>query len=148
VTDEGRGLLLVAALLVGIGFVGGRMTAPVPPVEVRCVTIDVPSAVPVPPVAVAPIDPVPPAEPINAPATIDAPDDVAPLPTPRPKVEAKPKPKPEKAGAKKPRAAVNRQRKPTARECDLMRKSDRSTAKAWSSYSAAQIDQAFRDCGL
>ena len=42
-TDEARALAIVAALLSGasgsIGFVGGRMSAPVPPAEVRFVAL-------------------------------------------------------------------------------------------------------------
>lgn len=111
-TDEARGLLIVAALLLGGGFVGGRVTAPAPPAEVRFVHVPVP-AVPIAPPVAAPIEPAeaPPAAAPNEPAPPAAappPVEVSPLPlpTPRPKVEAKPQPKPEKAAAKRPRATV------------------------------------------
>lgn len=108
--DQVRALLIVAALLSGAsgsaGFVGGRMSVPVPPAEVRYVPVPVPlaSAAPAeappiePPVAAAPNEIEPAA---SAPA---ARVEAAPLPMPRPKVEAKPsQPKPEKPAAKRPR---------------------------------------------
>lgn len=108
-TDEGRGLLMVAALLVGGGFVGGRMTAPVPKPEVRYIPIFAPVQMPA---EAAPIDETPPAvpveptpvAPIEPPAVTAPPVEAKPLPPPRPKVEAKPQPKPERA--KRPRATA------------------------------------------
>lgn len=95
-TDEARALLIVAALLSGAsggaGFVGGRASAPVPPPEVRYVTIQIPAAAP----EVAPIapDPQPPAAPIAEPEAAAPEAEIKPVPKPRPKVEEKPKPKP------------------------------------------------------
>jgi len=106
VTDEGRAILIVAALLSSVsgsgGFVAGRVSAPVPPAEVRYVTIEVPVAVP-PPVAppaaaeVAPTEPEPKPPAAAAPAAEPEPVpevEAAPVPKPRPKVEAKPKAQP------------------------------------------------------
>lgn len=111
--DEGRALLIVAALLVGAsnttGFVAGRMSVEVPPPEVRIVRmpprlvrmlppIVVPAEpvfpeAPPPPAAVESphVEPPPPiAEPhVSAPPVVEA----TPLPQPRPKVE-QPKPQP------------------------------------------------------
>ena len=95
----------------------------------------------------------PPPAPESAVPKVEAPEIVAPevettpLPKPRPKVEAKPKVKP-KAVSKPPHPAVRSQRMPTAKECDLMRKYGRTTAKAWSGYPEDQVEQAFRDCRL
>ncbi len=109
-TDEARALAIVAALLSGAsgsaGFVGGRMSAPVPPAEVRFVALPVPAL----PAEVEPIEPAPSAVPmppvsIEPPAASTTPDDIKPLPAPRPKVEARPKeqpkPKPRPAALKK-----------------------------------------------
>lgn len=133
INDELKALLIVGAVLSGAsatsGFVGGRMTAPEPPAEVRIVRMPprlvrmlppeaVPVVEPVLPEAPAPppIEPVPPiAEPpVIAPPVIEAPL----LPPPRPKVEQpKPKPKPplrllpkpeKEAAAKKPRPMVHK----------------------------------------
>lgn len=110
-TDEARALLIVAALLSGAsgsaGFVGGRMSVPAPPAEVRYVPIPaaaalapaLPDAAPTPPAAVVPAAPaiVPPVEP---PAASAAPVEAKPVPPARPKVDAKPKeppPKPQKS---------------------------------------------------
>lgn len=99
-TDEGRAILIVAALLSSVsgsgGFVAGRVSAPVPPAEVRYVTIPAPAAVVLSPVDVAP-EPLPalPAAPVVAEPEPVAPElEAAPLPKPRPKVEEKPKSKP------------------------------------------------------
>lgn len=95
-TDEGRALLIVAALLSGAsasaGFVGGRMTAPVPPAEVRYVPVSAPPIE----VIAEPAPIAPPAEPaVPAPAEAAAPVEVKPVkPLPRPKVEVKPKEQP------------------------------------------------------
>ncbi len=101
VTDEVRGLLIVAALLSGVSFVGGRMTAPVPPAEVRYVQIPAPVVhVPVP--EAAPVEPAPLVEPAP-PAEVKPP----------PKVIAKPKPKPQ------PVKEPKRRREPTPAKTGL-----------------------------
>lgn len=139
---EARALLMVAALLSGAsgsaGFVGGRISAPVPPAEVRIVTVPAP-------VDAAPTEPKLPA--VAAPAEAKPPPKVE----AKPKPQAKPQPKPEKAVARKPRAVVNRQRKPTTSECAQMHQYGRSVVKAGGrlrGYSDHQIERALRDCGL
>lgn len=93
-TDEARALLIVAALLSGasgsVGGVIGRVTAPVPPAEVRYVTISAPA----------------PPEPVAMPPVVEP----APAPPPEPPavVETKPPPK----GEAKPKAQVKPQAKP------------------------------------
>jgi hypothetical protein len=141
------------------GFVGGRMSVPVPPAEVRYIPIPAPAPL-VPPVETAPAEPaaiVPPGEPapvapIEPPVVTAAPADAKPLQPSRPKVEAKPAPpKPQKAIAKKPRADVSRQRRPTADECTQMRGAGRTVVKAGGrlrGYSDDQIERALRDCAL
>jgi outer membrane biosynthesis protein TonB len=98
VTDEGKSLLIVAAILSGASFTGGRMTAPAPPAEVRYVAVPVPP--PLAGVPAAQVEPPPPAIPTT-------PVEVTPLPPP--KVEAKPKEPPkaqQKAAPAKPRQVV------------------------------------------
>lgn len=111
--DQARALLLVGALLSGAsssaGFVGGRMTAPVAPPEVRFVHVP-PAATLAPPAEATPLETQPVAvepAPKVAPPIVSPPAEVKPLPVPRPRVEAKPKaqPTPEReTPAKKPRA--------------------------------------------
>lgn len=94
-TDEARRFLIYSAVLFcaggGVGGVGGRMTAPVPPAEVRYVTLPAPAPVVVEePAPVVPLDPPPAAaEPEPVPEV-----EAAPVPKPRPKIEAKPKAQP------------------------------------------------------
>ena len=87
-TDEARALAIVAALLSGAsgsaGFVGGRISAPVPPAEVRYVHV------PIPTVPVVPIEEAAPLAPVTGPLVEVNP----PVPTPRPEVETAPKAKP------------------------------------------------------
>lgn len=99
--DQARAILIVAALWTGAtngaSFVGGRMTAPVPPAEVRYVTLPAPAPVVVPePAPVAPLELEPPAAPVAAEPEPVAPPEVEakPLPKPRPKIDAKPKAQP------------------------------------------------------
>lgn len=95
--DQARAILIVAALWTGAtngaSFVGGRMTAPVPPAEVRYVTLPAPAPVVVaPPEVVVPLEPEPPAAPVAAEPEPVAPEvEAKPLPKPRPKIDAKPK---------------------------------------------------------
>lgn len=94
--EQARALLLVGALLSGVsgstGFVGGRMTAPVPPAEVRFVQVPVPAAV-VMPAEAASVEPdvsAPKVEPDDAVVSAPPPVEVKPPPA---KVDAKPKAK-------------------------------------------------------
>lgn len=113
--DQARALAIVAAVLSSLsgsaGFVGGRMTAPSPPAEVRFVHVPAAAAVapsaeaaPVEPPAIAPVPlaPMTKTEP-NDPAASSPPIVKPPLPQPRPKVDAKPKEQPK---VPKPRAAT------------------------------------------
>ncbi len=102
-TDELRAFLIYSAVLAGASFVGGRMTAPVPPAEVRYVTLPAPVVEPE-PAPVAPLEP--PAAVVAAEPESVAPEvEAKPAPKPRPKVEAKPKeqpkPKPKASALKK-----------------------------------------------
>lgn len=117
IDDQARAIAIVGALLAGAsgsaGFVGGRMTAPAPPAEVRFVHVPPPAPLapsagaspgeplPIPPEALSPVPLIkPPAAP---------PVEAIPTPQPRPKVESKPKPQPKpEPAARKPRAPVKR----------------------------------------
>ncbi len=99
--EQARALLIVVALLMGAagsaGFVGGRMTAPVPPAEVRIVQIPAPVEVaPIEPPAVLPAPPAPPAvepdPPVAPPVEVKPP--AKPKVDAKPKAQAKPKPRP------------------------------------------------------
>lgn len=148
--DQARAILIVAALWTGAtsgaSFTAGRMTAPVPPMEVRYVTISIPTPVVVPEAL--------PAEPVAIPSVVEPTHDppAAPVETrPPPKAEPKPKAKPEKVIVKKPRAVVIRQREPTTDECEQMRFYGRTVVKAGGrarGYSGGQIERALRDCNL
>lgn len=146
ISEQGKSLLIVGALLSGASAVGGfslgRMSAPVPPAEVRYILM--PAPVPEPPVCPAP--PPKAAEPATAP---EPPVEKPAPPPPPPKVAAKPAAKPEPA--KKPRAAAPRQRRPTIAECEQMRGAGRSLVMAGGrlrGYSDQQIERALRDCGI
>ncbi len=112
-TNEARALAIVAALLSGasgsIGFVGGRMSAPVPPAEVRFVALPAPAQVMTPEDDPAPIEGLPPAEsapvPKPAPAApVAAQVDAKPS---RPKAaESKEKAKPQKARPAAPKKTL------------------------------------------
>lgn|GEM_PF-5161671 len=149
IDDQARALLIVGALLSaasgGAGFVGGRASAPVLPVEVRFVHVPAPPALapltaPVAPVEAAPL----PA--IEPPAKVEA----APLPQPRPKIEAKPKALPKREPAK-PRPV----RKPTASECAQLKIGMLTIGRAGvyekakdRNYTKGQVDWAIAACGL
>lgn len=159
--EEQRALLIVGALLSSMsgtgGFVGGRVSAPVPPAEVRVVRVQArpvliapsPRSVPeAPPTAVVePAIPPAPAEP--QPPVAEA---KPPLPAPRPKVETnletKPRPHPRPAA---PRPA----RKPTASECAQLKlgmltigKDGVITKAKARGYSSSQVVWAISACGL
>lgn len=132
-----RALLIVGALLSGAsgsaGFVGGRMSVPAPPAEVRYVPIPAPVALVMPAEAV-PVVPAPAVEP--APAVIAPPvEEAASLPAPRPKAE----PKPEKPAAKR-RQHASRSSLPSCafirREYEAM-----TMAQRWAAYRRATPEQ-------
>lgn len=153
--DQARALAIVGVLLAGAsgsaGFAGGRMSAPVPPAEVRYIPIPAPAALFVPPAAEAePAEPAPVA-PVIAVPIAPAAEAKPPLPAPRPKVEAKPKPTPPKPEVKKPRPV----REPTATECAQLRfglatigRDGVNQKAADRGYSKAQVAGALKSCGL
>lgn len=136
-TDEGRAILIVAALLAGAagsaGFVGGRMTAPVPPAEVRYVTIQAPVVAPEP---VAPIEPVPAPPPVVSaePEPVVPEVEAKPVPKPRPKVEEKPKLRP------KPKASALKKSLPS---CDVVKREYQrmSYAQQMAAYARASAEE-------
>lgn len=161
--EEQKALLIVAALLFGsgntTGFVGGRVTAPVPRPEVRIVHVQAPEAAkPVKAPATQPVLPSPtvetaaPAEPATVEPAPAIADTKPPLPAPRPKVETNPEAK----ARPHPRPAAPRPaRKPTASECAQLKLGmltigkDGVISKAKArGYSAAQVTWAISACGL
>lgn len=142
-TDEGRAILIVAALLSsasgGSGFVAGRVSAPVPPAEVRYVRIPVPAPVVVPePAPVVPIEPEPPAAvaPVAEPEPVAPEVEAVPLPQPRPKVEVKPKAQP------KPKARPSALKK-SLPSCDVVRReyNRMSYAQQLAAYARASAEE-------
>lgn len=147
VTNEARRFLIYTATVFfaggGVGGVGGRMSAPVAPPEVRYVHVPAPAplappvveATPVETPAPAAVEPAPQVEPpiATAPLTEVKP----PLPAPRPKVEAKPKeqPKPQKARVLAPKKSL-----PSC--AAVKREYERMTmAQRWDAYRSATPDQ-------
>lgn len=145
--DEARAFLIVGALIASVsgsgGFVGGRVTAPLPPAEVRYVPIPVPvaplaEAVPIDPPAPAVVEPAPQVEPPVA--TAPPPIETKPmLPAPRPKVEAAPKAKPAAQPKPRPPAAKNT----TLPSCAVVKREyERMTSsERWAAYLRADAAQ-------
>lgn len=140
-TDEARALAIVAALLSGAsgsaGFVGGRISAPVPPAEVRYVTLPAPAPVVVePPAPVAPLELEPPAAPVAAEPGPAPEVESAPVPKPRPKIEAKPKAQP------KPKARPSTLKK-SLPSCDVVRREKQrmSYAEQLAAYARASAEE-------
>lgn len=154
INDQARALAIVGALLASAsgsaGFVGGRMSVPAPPAEVRFVYLPAPA-----PLALeaAPVEPVAPpaAEPTPTPpieqAAVAPPVEAAPLAPPRPTIDAKPKdkpkalPKPERESlAKKPRTPAPKKSLPSCavvqREYNAMTMTQR-----WAAYRSATPEQ-------
>ena len=117
-SEQARALLIYSALLLGVGggggFAGGRMSAPVPPAEVRIVTIPAPPAVVIPPEAtlVEPVVPVPLPKVERDETAVSPPVEVKPSP---PKIDARPKAviKPQAKPEAKPRAPAPKKSLPS-----------------------------------